>query len=497
MDRLVTILARNYEAHIVDHKDFIIKAKEQDDCWMRIKYIITNKESKLNDEFEDYLLIFHPTAFNRYYVMSRNEIDSSSVRIANTKKSKYDKYACTKEELFTRISKYISIVKLYPFDIAKSNELIVPRAVISKKAFTFQQVCDLVKEKDCQVVSHADTYTWTKGPIRIKYSCGHEVDTTYNNFMRKNTQLCPSCIAQTYKENNFDDEQNAPSHCVKEAEMIDHMSNILGQKFEVIRTNEACTADMIIRPKDVAADLWLPLQFKGTYITMCQYTFQLKEKNYNNMIMICFAEVDKRYWMMNGSIVSGMKSLSIGKKLSQYSRYEIASGTICDELNKAYIDRKYNKLDILLLSEHILMTPKGDVCNKEHQYKMIREKELGNIIDIVYPKVHMSKTDCMIYGKKIQDKVAYQDNRGGCDTLFVLLNCSKKYYIGDNDFYWAHFLDERYKSKCIILPERMIAGENDIIKTKISVYMDKNKFEEFTFDYNNFDLERFKKLFRV
>ncbi len=499
MNALESLLIKTFDIHILNSYDLIIKPKNNnEDKWLRIKLRIISTRCDLTDQFEDYLLIINSTYFNKYYLIPREVFLKYTTIVIGKKLSKYNCYKLeNNEDLCSNILKYFENIKLYPYEIAKSNKLLQVVTSNPNVKYTFKNICDLVEERKCKVISKEANYVNTKGPITIRYLCGHEANTTYNQFMRKTVFICTQCSDDNARVNNYNHDTNSTLYSFKESQLFDKIKNILID-FDVIKTNEACRSDMIIRPKDILDNIWIPIQLKGSYIDNIQYTFKTKGKSYNNMIVICNAEKDNRYWIFNGTLVTPLKSLTIGKKLSKYSKFEVDSKNISTLLTNVYNTKLYNDLPINLDTKEYFLTPSGEKNIMEHTYRIRREKMIGSLVKIEYPKIDNTKTDCIINGYKIQDKLSRQDTRANTEDLFKV-EFPQIYKIGDNNLYWFHFSVEKYTNISIILPESYLISEgyfdkDRYLKNYISFYMNNNKFKDYVFKYDDFDVEKFNKL---
>ena len=497
MQRILTLLDTTFDHHIINDTDFIIKLKDNDsDNWMRVKFISTNIDCRIKEPFEDFLLVFYAKLLKKYFIIPRNEIPNINRINPGKKLSKYTKYNTPYNNITTTITDLMNNVKSYTFEIAKSSQLIIENVSQgSKIKFTFEHVYDLVKQKECEIVSKKEKYTNTKGPTPIKYKCGHEEDTTYNQFMRKCVYECRDCIFKNLSNNNYNDESRACVYAIKESEMFIKIKNELSKEFIVLKTNEACISDMIIKPLDDENDRWLPIQLKGSYNENCQYTFKMRSF-YEDLVILCYAELDNRFWIFHGKDIKDIKSLTIGKTLSKYSDFEVKLENISEILLNCFNNQTLNSHDLMFNTEKHFMTPNSKNNLKEFIYKETRYEALKDLFTITYPTIDGTKTDCFINDLKVQDKLAYLDIRGSSNNLFKIHIIN--YIKGDNDIYWIHFEQEEYKDKCILLPESFLekSSEEKELKTYLSTRLiESDPAHKYISDYTNFDLDKFNKLF--
>jgi hypothetical protein len=488
MQRLLTLLNDKFESYIINDTNFIIKLKEiESDNWMIITFLNCKTEYNVEKSSCDFLSIFYENLLQQYFIIPKNDI-KNIIRV-NNKCSKYLKYETSYDSLLNTIINYTNSIKLYKFDIAKSSQLNI-KTVLQSSKYTFEYVIELVNQQNCQIISKKTDYIDTKGPLRIKYSCGHEDDTTYNKFMKKCVNKCKNCIYKNLSENNYDYENNADIYSVKESEMFSKIKNILSPEFIVLKTNEGCYADMIIKPIDDNLDRWLPIQLKGSYTEHYQYSFKMKSY-YENLVILCYSELDNRYWIFHGQQVKDITNLSMGKKLSKYSTNEVKIDNISEILLESFNNQTLNSHNIIFNTKKYFNTPACLNHIKENLYRERRYEALKDIVTITYPSINNSKTDCLVNDFKIQDKLAYEKTKDLFQIQFL------NYKIGDNDIYWIHFQQEEYKNKCILLPESFLekSGSNEL-KKYLSIRMVENDpAYKYIFDYTNFDVDKFNRLF--
>jgi len=101
---------------------------------------------------------------------------------------------------------------------------------------------------------------------------------------------------------------------------------------------------------------------------------------------------------------------------------------------------------------------------KEYNYRKLREEKC-TYLNIKYPDIEHTKTDCYINGYKIQEKVA-----SICKKWYNIqlkmhngkINKKMKYKCydkGDNDFYWVWIPNE---NDFYIFPEQMLIDNKSI-----------------------------------
>lgn len=214
------------------------------------------------------------------------------------------------------------------------------------------------------------------------------------------------------------------------------------------------------------------------------------------MIVICNYIPTSLYWMFNGSEIYNKTSITIGKNYSKYNKNAIDSKNIVDILVKAYDEHIFNNLPINFKMIEELNIPISDANKIEHINRVKRALLLKDNYVISYPIVDGSKTDVLLNGYKIQDKVPQKKSKDSYCFKSVTT-----YKLDDNNFYWLYFTD-CYKDKFIILPDKYLYDnnyfKNGILKPYISFSMNKKHiFHEFMFDFNIFDFDKFKKILDI
>lgn len=367
----------------------------------------------------------------------------------------------------------------------------------SNKAYTFEHILKLVEEKECKVLSLKEDYKNTKTRIKIKLKCGHEYTTTYNQFMRKCIYDCKECIDKSMILNNYNHELNVSTSSIIEGDIIYKLKEKLKNYFDVEKNKEACLADLLIKPKDVSENNWIAIQLKtNNSNNVYQYGFR-KINLYPNMLIICIYIQTFNIWIFNGSDLTKIKVLTIGKTNSKYSRFEIKEDDLINTLKIAYETGKYNNIDIIKSTIENIEIPIGEPNKIEHAHRIKRELVLKKIYTIKYPIYDNSKTDCLINNLRIQDKSLRK--RNDCSDWYITTIPSNHYKKNDNDFYWLYTQCSNYKDKFLVLSIKVLEDanlftEDGYLKTiSLSLKRD-HKFHKYMFDYTNIDFDRLKQI---
>lgn len=514
-DKFKELLGNNFEIEKTKNKysnDIIIRYNESNiDEWMRIQIKYIEKESntknkvykcKINKNFKDYLIII--VLNDKFWLIPKNDITTLTISILYTNSQyKYSKYEVKEDDICEKINDYLQhkYIKLLTKENASDYfDAIKTTLPIKDTKYTFEQISQLIEEKGCTIISKKETYKNTKANITIKLKCGHEYITTYNQFMRKCVYDCKECINKSMILNNYNHELNATNNAINEGNMICTLKEKLESYFDVVKNNESCLADMLIKPKNITENNWMAIQIKtNNSKKVAQYTFG-KINKYPNMLVICIYIPIFKLWIFNGSDLIKLTTVTIGKILSKYNKYEIKPNDLIKTLKFAYETGKYNNIDIIKDTLEFLNIPRSIFSKIEHTHRLKREALFKNLYTITYPKYDNSKTDCLFNNFKIQDKTF--NKKYDCSDWYNAKLPTNHYKRCDNDFYWLYTEDPNYKEKFIILSVKVLDdaklfNENGYLKI-ISFSMKRNhEFHKYMFDYTKPDLVKIKELFNI
>jgi hypothetical protein len=347
------------------------------------------------------------------------------------------------------------------------------------------------------------------GFVRIKFIglCGHESSAVFTNFnVRKTGITCKSCVKLNTSKQLYINNRKV-NNSVTENDSIKILEKHLIE-YDIKRTNEGCTADLIIREKEKKDTQWIPVQVKST-AQLCHnmYSFRGMKESYKNMLLICICISEEKIWIVPYNDINITKgNLNISKK-SKYNKFLIEDNTkICS------IIPKY-ETNIVRDTDELLMKPVTVLQQREQEYVKKRESIL-DFLKFDKMEVQNTPTDFMINGKKIQEKVAGLCKHKRNNLLLVLASNNGKidgirqqrtYRLKENDFYWIHSsVDNRFW----IIPEIELfnrgyisASEETKKKTTILISIkdtlqNNNKWlKEFEYSYENPDKNKLMKLF--
>lgn len=347
---------------------------------------------------------------------------------------------------------------------------------------TFEKVNDAFKKRNCKLLvtksefenNKMDSYTH----VTYIATCWHENTITYNQFtVKKRGDYCIVCSRKKQSEDRLLLHRNDPLFTNK----IEHQGLLLCEKhldsdFIIKDTNEGCLADVILKPKSVNADLWLPIQLKTTLNFDKQYS-RWKWKlinNYVSMLLVCNSIKEEKFWVFDGNEIPNVITLSIGIK-SKYNKYEVLAKNLCSIVSKIYNEHN-NKIAF-----NFAMFPITEQCQTEVKYKLMRETKLGIHLDFVYSKIKGTVWDFQINGKRVQEKVITKNDSGSYKcTLFKHgrrnnTTVNLPYEIGDNDYFMLYIPNTM---KLYLIPEELMISSNCLraldSKGKSTIYLHPN-----------------------
>lgn len=371
---------------------------------------------------------------------------------------------------------------------------------------TYEYVLKKFSEKNCCITMTKEEFiqNYKNNTCKINYnaSCGDENIVSYKNFITLNQGInCPSCVNKntSIKLKEIYSNDNKLSALEQELKCINYIKELICDYFITIKAFDGCKADIVIQKFDVIEDLWIGIQVKSTNkkTDKNQYYFRLNKGKYDNCLILCVCDEDKKMWLIPYEKVEGLKTIGIAQK-SKYNKYEVTKENLIDNLT-IYYDLCNKK------SFDILDTPTSNCQKQEQEYRKIRESK----IDFIYfiPN-HMEGLvyDFMIGNKKVQEKVGsfIHNNFNSFSFNLIKYDCringkckNKSYEEGDNDFYWLNCKNEKF----YVIPEDVLIINGyigkDCKKEKLYVSPTNKNTEwcnEYLFDYNKIDKEKLLKL---
>jgi hypothetical protein len=209
---------------------------------------------------------------------------------------------------------------------------------------TYEDVVKKFVDKNCIVTMTKEEFieNYKNNNCKIKYnaSCGHENNVSYKNFTTLNQGInCPKCVnANTslkLKEFHSNDNKLSSSH--QEFICITYFRELIGEYFTIIKSFDGCKADITIKKFEEIEDLWLGVQVKTTNkkTEREQYYFRLNNGEYDNCLLLCVCDEDKKMWLIPYEEVKGLKTIGIAQK-SKYNKYEVNKENLIEKLTNYY-----------------------------------------------------------------------------------------------------------------------------------------------------------------
>lgn len=370
---------------------------------------------------------------------------------------------------------------------------------------TYEDVVKKFVDKNCIVTMTQEDFiqNYKNNNCKIKYnaSCGHENNVSYKNFTTLNQGInCPKCVNKNVscKLKEFRTGENKNPQ-LQELKCINYFKELIGDNFTTIKSFDGCKADIIIKKFEETEDLWLGIQVKTTNkkTEREQYYFRLNNGEYDNCLLLCVCDEDKKMWLIPYEEVKGLKTIGVAQK-SKYNKYEVSKENLIEKLNYYYT--LINKFEF-----NILDTPKSITQQQEQRYREIREVKI-NFIKFKNNEMEGLVYDFMIGSKKVQEKVGTicKNNIDSYCFNLIKYDCRingkckyKSYEEDDNDLYWLNCKNGKF----YVIPEDVLFVNGyigkDCKKEHLYVSPTNDNTEwcnKYLFDYNNVDKERLMKL---
>jgi hypothetical protein len=286
---------------------------------------------------------------------------------------------------------------------------------------------------------------------------------------------------------------------LQEFNCIKYFTELIGKHFTTIKTFDGCKADIAIKKIDIIEDLWLGIQVKTTIkkTERDQYYFRLNKGKYDNCLLLCICEEDKKMWLIPYEDVKGFKTIGVAQK-SKYNKYEVNNETLIEKLGDYYERINKSEFDALNI-------PTSKCQKQEQEYRKIRETKL-NFIEFNNNAMEGLVYDFMIGSKKVQEKVGTitHDNPNSYSFTLTKYDCringkckNKSYEEGDSDIYWLNCKNGKF----YVIPEIALLDNEYIGKDckKEHLYVSPTNqntswCNKYLFDYNIIDKERLLKI---
>lgn len=370
---------------------------------------------------------------------------------------------------------------------------------------TYESMSSYFESKNCKLCYTKDEFNnyYINNRQKLNYiaSCGHENNVSWKNFQSLNQGInCPKCVNKNTGEKlkefrALDDNKNS---CIQEIKCINYFKDLVSNNFTTIKTFDGCKADIVIRKNNEEEDLWLGIQVKTTNkkTEKDQYYFRLNNGKYDNCILLCICEEDKKMWLIPYEEVHGLKTIGIAQK-SKYNKYEVTSENLTEKLTIYY--NSTIKFDF-----NTLNTPTSKSQQQEQEYRSLRELKI-DFIEFTNNHVEGLVYDFKIGEKKVQEKVgsiihnnpnsfSFNLNKYECRIEGKCINQS--YKPGDNDLYWLNCKNNKF----YVIPEKELI-EHGYIGNKLKLYVSPTNentewCNKYLFDYDNIDKKRLLQIFK-
>lgn len=364
---------------------------------------------------------------------------------------------------------------------------------------TYETINKMFQDKSCKLCYTKEEFdtVYLNNKQKLKYiaACGHENEVCYKNFSSLNQGInCPSCvnINTGIILKNLRTGPERVNSIEQEFSCINYFTNLVKGKFIVKKTFDGCKADIAIKPLDSKEDLWLGIQVKSTLVKTEreQYYFRLNNSNYENCLLLCICETDKKIWLIPYEDVTGQKTIGIAKE-SKYNKYEILENLY------EHIQKFYDSLNKFSFEE--LNIPTSKTQKQEQSYRNYREKKI-DFIEFKNNEIEGLVYDFMINDKRVQEKVG-SICKPNNPNMFLFSICKYKcmidgkhkqqnYQEGDNDLYWLNCKNNKfYVIPEDVLIERGFVGKN-CKKQKLYVSPTNKNTDwcnEYLFNYDELD----------
>jgi hypothetical protein len=326
----------------------------------------------------------------------------------------------------------------------------------------------------------------------VKYtaSCDHENTCMLQHFLYHNSGIiCKKCARKNASEKMSLMQAENPNISHKtEYEGFKYLQSLLSSEYKIEKSNEGALADCLIKPINEENDKWMKIQLKVTNGgDTKQHKFYINN-NYVDCLIVCITlEADKKIWLFDNDKVKNLKTLGIGKTKSKYDENEVTS----DNINEILLE-KYKTINKCTYDDGV--KPIHIYKQIECIYQTLREEKC-DYLNIKYPDIEQTKTDCFINGYNVQEKVASTSRKSsykvGLHVRNGRLNNKKQYKPyekGDNDFYWFWIPNEKdfYLFPEQILVDKKFIQENKNLNDKnIQITINEKRYPEYKYSLDD------------
>lgn len=349
--------------------------------------------------------------------------------------------------------------------------------------------CELLVSEG-EFISNAMT---TSSEFLFKASCGHERSIIFNNSKLTPNALCKDCskeVERVKSQQKAKNEDGIASTLVIEQNAIVYLQEIIGNEIDTYICSEGCKADILVKPRSVTDDLWMPVQIKSTRGKVNnKYRFSIEGKDYRDLILLCICAIEKKMWVIDPSKVINKQVIVVTDKPGcLYYEDKVDTSNLVKLLQK-----RYKSLPLKNKSEH--QVTNSHTINQEQYFADLRRQKLP-FLPFERPHMNYLVYDFLVNGYKVQEKVISDNNRTN-----IKKSCGKNkkqpYTQGDNDFYW--FVDKDEKTFYVV-PEAILIVKGYIstdTQPGIMRFSSTGWLQDFKYSYEEKDHNRLKSLFNV
>ena len=335
---------------------------------------------------------------------------------------------------------------------------------------TYSDYVEIFAEKKCKLLTNEKDLFSTNNiqKYKVKYiaSCDHENTCQLQSFLYTNMGiLCKKCAYKKMSEKLSLMQAENPNITYKtEYEGLKYLQSLLSSEYKLEKSNEGALADVLFKPINEDSDNWMRIQLKVTNGgDTKQHKFYLHDNKYVDCLIVCITlEADKKIWLFDYDNIKNLKGISIGKTKSKYDKCEVTS----DNINEILLE-KYKTINKCTYDDGV--KPINPLQQRECHYQTLREK-VCTYLNIKYPDIEQTKTDCFINEYNVQEKVASTHGKLSHQVKLHVSNGTlnnkkqyKPYEKGDNDFYWFWIPNE---NDFYIFPEQILVDKKLIQENK-------------------------------
>ena len=373
------------------------------------------------------------------------------------------------------------------------TKVITGQKIGQKQKLDYQTVKSKFDNKKCKLLITEDEFDsqYKNFRSKLKYiaTCGHENETPFGNFSTNESYglLCSVCtnnkVSNLLKENYSGD--NRLCLIKMEFNSINYLMDLLKLEFDCVKASDGCKSDIIIKQKNTLNN-YVGIQVKSTGKKNCKdkYCFNIGNKDYTGIIIICVCESDKKIWCFTYDDIKSAGAILTISQVSKYNKFECVENELSKIVSELYGKLNKNTFDNL-------NKPINVKTQQELEYKTKRVEKIP-WINFIQSPMEGTVYDFKIVNYKFQEKVGTLDDNGLTNIFYLSKKCgaNKKqcYEISDNDFYWLNCKnsDEFYVIPEKELVDRDIVGKPDKKPVKLRINPNKTTWvSKYKFDYNN------------